>query len=84
MTHSLNHHPHIFPYTLLHPPSLLSTHITQLIKSYPHHLIPTHHTNQLIHHTKQTYPILIHQLAPNPLSLPHIQTVLPKLLKHTL
>jgi len=71
----------MFGYTVVDPPSVVSTHITEVIKSYAHELIGRQETKQLIDHTKETYPILIEEVTPNPLSVGDIQRVLAKLLK---
>ncbi|UYP09098.1 MULTISPECIES: flagellar biosynthesis protein FlhA [Priestia] len=73
----------MFGYTVVDPPSVVSTHITEVIKSYAHELIGRQETKQLIDHTKETYPILIEEVAPNPLSVGDIQRVLAKLLKES-
>ncbi|PAK53792.1 flagellar biosynthesis protein FlhA [Priestia megaterium] len=73
----------MFGYTVVDPPSVVSTHITEVIKSYAHELIGRQETKQLIDHTKETYPILIEEVTPNPLSIGDIQRVLAKLLKES-
>ncbi|ADF40991.1 flagellar biosynthesis protein FlhA [Priestia megaterium] len=73
----------MFGYTVVDPPSVVSTHITEVIKSYAHELIGRQETKQLIDHTKETYPILIEEVTPNPLSVGDIQRVLAKLLKES-
>ncbi|MBY0092310.1 flagellar biosynthesis protein FlhA [Priestia megaterium] len=73
----------MFGYTVVDPPSVVSTHITEVVKSYAHELIGRQETKQLIDHTKETYPILIEEVTPNPLSVGDIQRVLAKLLKES-
>jgi flagellar biosynthesis component FlhA len=73
----------MFGYTVVDPPSVVSTHITEVIKSYAHELIGRQETKQLIDHTKETYPILIEEVTPNPLSVGDVQHVLAKLLKES-
>ena len=73
----------MFGYTVVDPPSVVSTHITEVIKSYAHELIGRQETKQLIDYTKETYPILIEEVTPNPLSVGDIQRVLAKLLKES-
>ncbi|MEM5004154.1 flagellar biosynthesis protein FlhA [Priestia megaterium] len=73
----------MFGYTVVDPPSVVSTHITEVIKSYAHELIGRQETKQLIDHTKETYPILIEEVTPNPFSVGDIQRVLAKLLKES-
>ncbi|KIL44903.1 flagellar biosynthesis protein FlhA [Jeotgalibacillus soli] len=68
-------------YTVVDPPSVVSTHITELIKSYAHDLLGRQETKQLIDHIKETYPILVEEVTPSPLSVGDVQKVLAKLLK---
>ena len=68
-------------YTVVDPPSVVSTHITELIKANGHQLIGRQEVKQLIDHLKETYPILVDEVTPNPLTIGDIQKVLAKLLK---
>lgn len=68
-------------YTVVDPPSVVSTHITEVIKSNAHILIGRQETKQLIDHLAESSPILVEEVTPNPLSIGEIQKVLAKLLK---
>ncbi|PEW19183.1 flagellar biosynthesis protein FlhA [Priestia megaterium] len=83
ISESVKEQAEMFGYTVVDPPSVVSTHITEVIKSYAHQLIGRQETKQLIDHTKETYPILIEEVTPNPLSVGDIQRVLAKLLKES-
>jgi flagellar biosynthesis protein FlhA len=83
ISESVKEQAEMFGYTVVDPPSVVSTHITEVIKSYAHELIGRQETKQLIDHTKETYPILIDEVTPNPLSVGDIQRVLAKLLKES-
>ncbi|MGN2270809.1 flagellar biosynthesis protein FlhA [Priestia megaterium] len=83
ISESVKEQAEMFGYTVVDPPSVVSTHITEAIKSYAHELIGRQETKQLIDHTKETYPILIEEVTPNPLSVGDIQRVLAKLLKES-
>ncbi|KON92094.1 flagellar biosynthesis protein FlhA [Rossellomorea marisflavi] len=71
----------IFGYTVVDPPSVVSTHLTEIIKTNAHDLLGRQETKQLIDHLKESYPILVEEVTPNPLSIGEIQKVLAKLLK---
>jgi flagellar biosynthesis protein FlhA len=71
----------MFGYTVVDPPSVVSTHITEIIKQYAHELLGRQETKQLIDHLKDSYPILAEEVTPSPLSIGDIQKVLAKLLK---
>lgn len=68
-------------YTVVDPPSVVSTHITEVLKRNAYELLGRQETKQLIEHLKETYPILVDEVTPNPLSVGEVQKVLAKLLK---
>lgn len=68
-------------YTVVDPPSVVSTHMTEIIRSNSHELLGRQETKQLIDHVRETYPILVDELTPTPLSVGEVQKVLGKLLK---
>ncbi|MEI5906190.1 flagellar biosynthesis protein FlhA [Bacillus spongiae] len=71
----------IMGYTVVDPPSVVSTHITELIKANAHELLGRQETKQLVDHIKESYPILVEEVTPTPLSIGEVQKVLSKLLK---
>lgn len=68
-------------YTIVDLPSVVSTHITEVIKQHAHTLLGRQETKQLIDHLEEDYPILVEEVTPEPLSVGDIQKVLAKLLK---
>ncbi|HLS35340.1 MAG TPA: flagellar biosynthesis protein FlhA [Bacillota bacterium] len=68
-------------YTVVDPPSVVSTHLTEVIKQHAHVLLGRQETQELVDHLKETYPILVEEVTPEPLSIGDIQKVLAKLLK---
>ncbi|MCC3357456.1 flagellar biosynthesis protein FlhA [Bacillus sp. REN16] len=68
-------------YTVVDPPSVVSTHITEVIRRNAFELLGRQETKQLIDHLKESYPILVDEVTPNPLSVGDVQKVLAKLLK---
>lgn len=68
-------------YTVVDPPSVVSTHITEIIKANAHLLIGRQETKQLVDHLNESSPILVEEVTPNPLSVGEVQKVLAKLLK---
>lgn len=68
-------------YTVVDPPSVVSTHITEVIKQHAHKLLGRQETKQLVDHLKETYPILVEEVTPDPLSVGDVQKVLAKLLR---
>jgi flagellar biosynthesis protein FlhA len=68
-------------YTVVDPPSVVSTHLTEIIKRHAHELLGRQETRQLIDHLKETYPVLVEETTPSLLSIGDIQRVLTNLLK---
>lgn len=71
----------MFGYTVVDPPSVVSTHLTEMIRANAHELLGRQETKQLIDHLRETHPILVEELTPAPLSTGEIQKVLGKLLR---
>lgn len=77
----MKEHAEMMGYTVVDPPSVVSTHLTEVIKANAHELLGRQETKQLIEHLRETAPILIEEVTPNPLSIGEVQKVLAKLLK---
>ena len=68
-------------YTVVDPPSVVSTHLTEMIRANAYDLLGRQETKQLIDHLRETHAILVEELTPNPLSIGEIQKVLSRLLR---
>lgn len=68
-------------YTVVDPASVVSTHLTEVLRANAHELLGRQETKELIDHLKETHPILVEEVTPNPLTIGEIQKVLAKLLK---
>ncbi|MFC7372188.1 flagellar biosynthesis protein FlhA [Fictibacillus iocasae] len=68
-------------YTVVDPPSVVSTHLTEVIKKHAHELIGRQETRQMIEHLKESYPALVEEVTPDGLTTGEIQKVLSRLLK---
>jgi flagellar biosynthesis protein FlhA len=84
ITEDVKEQAEILGYTVVDPPSVVSTHITEVIKANAYELLGRQETKQLIDHLKESYPILVEEVTPNPLSIGDIQKVLAKLLKENI
>ncbi len=71
----------MFGYTVVDPPSVVSTHLTEVLKRQAYQLLGRQETKELIDHLKEDYPILVEEVTPDPLSIGDVQKVLAKLLK---
>ncbi|MBP1155991.1 MULTISPECIES: flagellar biosynthesis protein FlhA [unclassified Paenibacillus] len=68
-------------YTVVDPPSVVATHLTEVIKKHAHELLGRQETRALIENVKENYPALVDDLIPNVLSIGDVQKVLVKLLR---
>lgn len=68
-------------YTVVDPPSVVATHLTEIIKRHAHELIGRQETKALVENVKESYPALVDELIPNVLTVGDVQKVLAKLLK---
>ncbi|WP_019119134.1 flagellar biosynthesis protein FlhA [Brevibacillus massiliensis] len=68
-------------YTVVDPPSVVATHLTEVIKRHAHELLGRQETRTLIDNIRETSPVLVDELIPGLLSIGEVQKVLQKLLK---
>lgn len=68
-------------YTVVDPPSVVATHLTEIVKRHAHELIGRQETKSLVENVKEMYPALVDELIPNLISIGDLQKVLAKLLK---
>ncbi|ANF96536.1 flagellar biosynthesis protein FlhA [Paenibacillus bovis] len=68
-------------YTVVDPPSVVATHLTELIKKHSHELLGRQETRSLVDNLRENYPVLVDELIPSVLTVGDIQKVLVKLLK---
>lgn len=71
----------IFGYTVVDPSSIISTHLTEIIKRHAHELIGRQEVKQLIDNLKETNPTLVDELIPVYMGIGDIQKVMSNLLK---
>ncbi len=68
-------------YTVVDPPSIIATHLTEIIRSHIHELLTRQDVQNLINNVQETNPTLITELVPKLLGAGEIQKVLQNLLK---
>jgi flagellar biosynthesis protein FlhA len=68
-------------YTVVDPPSVMATHLTELIKSHAHELLGRQEVKELIDNIKEDYSAVINELIPDLLTIGQVQKVLQNLLK---
>ncbi|OHW62776.1 flagellar biosynthesis protein FlhA [Andreesenia angusta] len=70
----------ILGYTVVDPPSVISTHLTEVIKSNSSKLLSRQDVKALVDNIREDNPALIDELIPNQLSIGEVQKVLSNLL----
>lgn len=68
-------------YTVVDPPSIIATHLTEIIRQYISELLTRQDVQNLVNNLKETNPSLVEELLPKQLGLGEIQKVLQNLLK---
>ncbi|UFJ43238.1 flagellar biosynthesis protein FlhA [Brevibacillus humidisoli] len=68
-------------YTVVDPPSVVATHLTEVIKRHAHELLGRQETRALLDNVRETTPVLVDELVPGALSIGDVQKVLQKLLR---
>ncbi len=68
-------------YTVVDPPSVLATHLTEIIKSHAYELLGRQEVQTLINNLKEDYNVVVNELIPSLMSIGEVQKVLVNLLK---
>lgn len=68
-------------YAIVDPPSVVSTHLTEIIKRHAHELVGRQEVKSLIENIRDSSPAVVEELIPNLMSVGEVQKVLMKLLK---
>ena len=68
-------------YTVVDPPSIIATHLTEVIRQHVSELLTRQDVQNLINNLKDTNPVLVDELIPKVLGLGEVQKVLQNLLK---
>lgn len=68
-------------YTVVDLPTVMATHVTEMIRTHAHELLGRQEASQLVDNFKRTHPKVIEDLIPDALSLGGVVKVLQNLLK---
>ena len=68
-------------YTVVDPPSIIATHLTEVIRQHVSELLTRQDVQNLVNNLKDTNPVLVDELIPKVLGLGEVQKVLQNLLK---
>ncbi len=68
-------------YTVVDPPSIIATHLTEVIKKFAHELTGRQEVQVLIDNVRENYPVIVDELIPKLMTVGEVQKVLANLLK---
>ncbi|MBO5302622.1 MAG: flagellar biosynthesis protein FlhA [Lachnospiraceae bacterium] len=68
-------------YTVVDPPSIIATHLTEIIRTHIDELLTRQDVQNLVNNLKESNPVLVDELVPKLLGLGEIQKVLQNLLR---
>ncbi len=68
-------------YTVVDPPSIIATHLTEIIRQHISELLTRQDVQSLVNNLKENHPSLVEELVPKLLGIGEIQKVLQNLLK---
>ena len=68
-------------YTVVDPPSIIATHLTEVIRQHVAELLSRQDVQNLVNNLKETNPALVEELIPKTLGIGEVQKVLQNLLK---
>jgi flagellar biosynthesis protein FlhA len=81
ITEDIRERAELSSYTVVDPPSVVATHLSEVVKRYAHELLGRQDTKALIDNVKEQAQALVDEVVPSVLSVGDIQKVLQKLLK---
>lgn len=71
----------VLGYTVVDPPSVIATHLTEIIKQRAYELIGRQDVKILIDNVKEDYPAVVEEVVPKVLTIGEVQKVLANLLR---
>ena len=70
-------------YTIVDPPSVIATHMTEILKQHGHELLDRQQVQSLINNLRETQPALVDEVFPKLFSIGDLQKILANLLKES-
>jgi flagellar biosynthesis protein FlhA len=71
----------LYGYTIVDPPSVIATHLTEVVRSHAHELLGRQQTQVLVDTLRQAQPSLVEDIVPKLFSLGEVQKLLSNLLR---
>ena len=68
-------------YTVVDSPSVLATHLTEVIRNHAHELLGRQEVQAMLDYVKADYPVVFDELFPNLMTTGEVQKVLSQLLR---
>lgn len=68
-------------YTVVDPPAILATHLTEIIREHSHELLGRQEVKTLLDGAREDYPAVVDELVPDLLTVGEVQKVLQNLLR---
>lgn len=68
-------------YTVVDPPSIIATHLTEVIRQHIHEILTRQDVQNLVNNIQETHPVLVSELIPKLLNIGEVQKVLQNLLR---
>lgn len=81
ITEEEREHAQFLGYTIVDPATVITTHLTEVIKANAHELLGRQETQHLLTTMSETYPKVVEELIPHTMSLGNVQKILQNLLK---
>jgi flagellar biosynthesis protein FlhA len=71
----------LYGYTIVDPPSVIATHLTEVVRTHAHELLGRQQVQVLVDNIKQNQPSLVEDVIPKMFSLGELQKILANLLR---
>ena len=71
----------LYGYTIVDPPSVIATHLTEVVRTHAHELLGRQQVQALIENLKQAQPSLVEDVVPKLFTLGELQKILANLLR---
>ncbi len=81
ITEEEREHAQFLGYTIVDPATVITTHLTEVIKAHAHELLGRQETQHLVENLAAAYPKVVEELIPHLMSLGNVQKVLQNLLR---
>jgi flagellar biosynthesis protein FlhA len=71
----------LYGYTIVDPPSVIATHLTEIVRTHAHELLGRQQVQALVDNLKQAQPSLVEDVIPKMFTLGELQKILANLLR---